>query len=106
MASDQFGDWYLSYCQTHNHTPGMQEVWDAAIQARASTQGADGDAKDAERYRWLRANTRGQSDRRGRQEFEMPDPHPVANIMQGSVAQHLDKAIDAAMAQAPKGDAG
>ena len=53
--------------------------------------------KDAERYRWLRANTHGEKDRRGRQEFCMPDPCPRANIMRGSVAQHLDAAIDADM---------
>lgn len=56
--------------------------------------------KDAERYRWLRANTHGEQDARGRQEFCMPDPHPQANIMRGSVAQHLDAAIDAEMLEA------
>ena len=52
---------------------------------------------DAGRYRWLRAGTRGQQDARRRQEFELPDPHPLGDIMRGSVAQHLDAAIDAAM---------
>ena len=56
--------------------------------------------KDAERYRWLRANTHGEQDGRGRQEFCMPDPCPRANIMRGSVAQHLDAAIDADMLEA------
>jgi hypothetical protein len=51
--------------------------------------------RDAERYRWLRENTHGEADARGRQEFCMPDPHPQSNIMRGSVAQHLDAAIDA-----------
>jgi hypothetical protein len=54
---------------------------------------------DARRYRWLRNRTRGVRDSRGRMEFDMPDPHPLGNIMQGSVAQHLDAAIDAALDQ-------
>lgn len=58
--------------------------------------------KDAERYRWLRAQVRGARDERGRQEFDMPDPHPLGDIMRGSVAQHFDAAVDAAMA--PKRD--
>jgi hypothetical protein len=64
--------------------------------------------EDAERYRWLRAWTTGQSDARGRQAFALPDPHPLGNIMRGSVSQHLDAAIDAARAvPAPTaGDAG
>ena len=50
---------------------------------------------DAARYRWLREGTSGESRSRGRAEFDMPCPSPIGNIMQGSVAQHLDKAIDA-----------
>jgi hypothetical protein len=57
---------------------------------------------DANRYRWLRDNTHGEADARGRQQFVMPDPHPQANIMRGSVAQHLDAAIDAAIASEPQ----
>lgn len=52
--------------------------------------------EDAERYRWLRLHTIGKADPRGRQEFELPDPHPRGDIMRGSVAQHLDAAIDSA----------
>lgn len=62
----------------------------------AAPQADAADAHDAARYRWLRRHTRGTRDTRGRQEFELPDPHPIGNIMQGSVAQHLDAAIDAA----------
>lgn len=57
---------------------------------------------DAERYRWLRHGTAGVRDSRGRMEFDLPDPHPLGNIMQGSVAQHLDAAIDAARSKDSK----
>lgn len=69
-----------------------QEVHDAAV-AEAG--------KDAERYRWLRSRTQGL---RGSYPkdlcFLLPQVLPVGNIMQGSVAQHLDEAIDAAIAAA------
>lgn len=58
--------------------------------------------EDAARYRWIRSNARGKVDGRGRQEFDLPDPHPLGNIMRGSVAQHLDAAIDSAIALAAK----
>ncbi len=54
--------------------------------------------KDAARYRWLRTHTHGERDAAGRAEFCMPNPMPRSNIMRGSVAQHLDAAIDADMA--------
>jgi hypothetical protein len=53
---------------------------------------------DAERYRWLRTHTHGERDAAGRAEFCMPNPMPRSNIMRGSVAQHLDAAIDADIA--------
>ncbi|PLC06353.1 hypothetical protein CY658_04790 [Variovorax sp. RO1] len=53
---------------------------------------------DAERYEWIRAHTTGHRDARRRMEFAFPDPHPIGNIMQGSVSQHLDAAIDQARA--------
>lgn len=34
-------------------------------------------------------------DRRGHAEFVFPWPLPLGNIMQGSVAEHLDNSIDA-----------
>ena len=58
---------------------------------------AENAEKDAERYRWVRSGTCGDRDSRGRMEFHLPDPHPLGNIMKGSVAQHLDAAIDSAM---------
>ena len=61
---------------------------------------------DAARYRWLRSQVRGKRDGRGRSEFDMPDPHPLGNIMQGSVAQHFDSSIDAEIAAAPVPEAG
>ena len=53
---------------------------------------------DAERYCWLRIRTAGLRDNEGRQYFSFPSMfglRPVGNIMQGSVGQHLDSAIDA-----------
>lgn len=66
-------------------------------------------ARDAQaslaRYDYIRSNARGRVDGRGRQEFDLPDPYPLSDIMRGSVAQHLDAAIDAALVAA-KGDSG
>lgn len=54
---------------------------------------------DAMRYRWLQHKTRGVYGVTSDQEFVLPHVHRVAgqDLMRGSVAQHLDKAIDAAM---------
>ena len=54
--------------------------------------------EDAERYRWVRYHTHAEADAQGRQEFVMRNPRPIGHIMGGSVAQHLDAAIDAARA--------
>ena len=57
--------------------------------------------EDAERYRWLRAQVTGHravSSARPAT-FAFPGPMalpPIGDIMRGSVAQHLDAAIDAA----------
>ncbi|WP_348619277.1 hypothetical protein [Paraburkholderia phymatum] len=63
-------------------------------------------AKDAERYRYLRHFTRGQQTFGGvstgaaprLQWFEFPAVAPLGNVMKGAVSQHLDEAIDAAIA--------
>lgn len=55
--------------------------------------------QDAVRYQWIRQHTSGKQDQRGRQEFVLPDPYPLTNIMRGSVAEHLDAAIDAAISK-------
>jgi hypothetical protein len=52
---------------------------------------------DAARYRWLRNRTCGVRDG-GLQRLALPSPRPLGNIMQGAVCQHLDNAIDAALA--------
>jgi hypothetical protein len=54
---------------------------------------------DALRYRWLQHKTRGVYGVTSDQEFVLPHVQRVAgqDLMRGSVAQHLDKAIDAAM---------
>ena len=61
--------------------------------------------KDAERWRKLRAMVRGErsSESARPAHFAFPthmELTPLADIMRGSVAQHLDAAIDAAMSDA------
>lgn len=54
--------------------------------------------EDARRYNWIRHRVGGSRDSRGIEEFDLPLVRPcVASIMQGSVAQHFDCAIDAAL---------
>jgi hypothetical protein len=57
--------------------------------------------KGAERYEWIRAGTSAGRDSQGFQQFNLPFLVPQDNLMRGSVAQHLDKAIDAAMKENP-----
>ena len=61
---------------------------------------------DAERYRYLRHWTQGTNIHEQRNNvvmkhgrFILPHIEPVGDIMRGSVAQHLDEAIDAAVAK-------
>ena len=72
--------------------------------AQPDSAPAQADALDAARYRYLRRWTSGQRHSRGRTQFVMPDPCPIGNIMQGSVAQHLDAAIDAEIQRDTRGD--
>jgi hypothetical protein len=71
-----------------------------ALDQRLSSA-ADAQAlRDAERYRWLRYRTKGLLEAAGAQYFAFPyrfDLPPVGDLMRGSVAQHLDNAIDAAL---------
>lgn len=62
--------------------------------------------EDAERFQWLRDRTRGICNyehtdnvlmRHGR--FQFPTVEPISDVMRGSVAQHLEDAIDAARAK-------
>jgi hypothetical protein len=62
--------------------------------------------EDAERYRWLRTRVSGHravgSGRPATFAFPGPlDLPPIGDIMRGSVAQHLDAAIDAARKKQP-----
>lgn len=65
-------------------------------------------ARDAERYRWLRNWTRRAYGIDSNPAFILPHvPIPTGpdqNIMRGSLAQHLDNAIDAAIERDKKGD--
>jgi hypothetical protein len=63
--------------------------------------------RSAERYRWLQARVFADRGRRGMAYFGLPLPRPVNNPMFGSVAQHFDEAIDAAIdaARQPPSDA-
>jgi hypothetical protein len=66
------------------------------------------DALDAARYRWLRNRTSGQRNASGHGYFEFPKRpqlNPLRDLMRGSVAQHLDEAIDAAIAAKQRGRA-
>ena len=72
--------------------------------AQPDSAPAQADALDAARYRYLRRWTSGQRHSRGRTQFVMPDPCPIGTIMQGSVAQHLDAAIDAEIQRDTRGD--
>jgi hypothetical protein len=66
----------------------------AALQAEVERLRAD-----AERYLWLRHRIGGSHTFNGKQCFAFPTGFqlpPVGNIFQGSVAQHLDAAIDQA----------
>ena len=67
----------------------------AMAQSPSAERELDALRKDAERYRWLRERTGGEWER-----FALPTVPllPKVNIMCGSVAQHLDDAIDAVMA--------
>ena len=59
----------------------------------------EADSKDAERYRWLRRFTGAGRTTRGLQQFVLSPPQPgERDLFRGSVAQHLDSAIDAAIA--------
>lgn len=51
---------------------------------------------DAERYRHIRHHVHGENYGLTSQTFVFDWPTPLANIMRGSVAEHLDAAIDAA----------
>lgn len=54
--------------------------------------------KDAERYQKLKGRVKGAQDFEGGQQyFKFPHFEPIGNIMKGSVAQHLDRAIDRAI---------
>lgn len=74
---------------------GLTEAADALTAQAAEIEAL---RADAARYQWIKSQTSASRDKRGRCEFEMPDPHPFGRIMQGSIAQHLDAAIDAALA--------
>lgn len=93
----------------------MQDDADAALrwltdaQSALLAQAAEKDAEierlraDAERYRYIRNWTRGEQNHNGRkQQFNFDFPKPLSNVMQGSVSQHLDAAIDASRAPAQK----
>ena len=57
--------------------------------------------KDAERYQYLRRWVRGETDLYTKQKTIHFFINPVGDVMKGSVAQHLDEAIDAAVSALP-----
>lgn len=58
---------------------------------------------DAERYQCLRNHISGDTDNFGNKVFELKSVRPLANHMKGSVAQHLDEAIDSIIRAGRKG---
>ncbi len=70
------------------------------IQAKDRAEQAEAERdefrKDAERYRYLRDRTSGDRYPSGVARFRLPDVKAHEGIFKGSVAQHLDAAIDAA----------
>ena len=60
----------------------------------------DAAVADAERYRYIRQHVHGENYGLTSQCFVFDWPTPLSNIMHGSVAQHLDAAIDAAKEEA------
>src|SRR4051812_12461629 len=68
------------------------ECQEAATAIEQLTAERDALLQDAKRYQWLRANTRGERRHSPAAEFVLPYPQPKGNIMQGSVAEHLDTA--------------
>lgn len=67
-------------------------------------EAADGGqmARDAGRYRWLRRFTAAGRNSMQRQQFVFPYVSPAGlDLFHGSVAQHLDAAIDASMKEQP-----
>lgn len=64
-------------------------------------EAVDGCQKDAERYRLIRSKTQGLRGTFPKDFcFMFPVILPLVNVMKGCVAQHLDEAIDAAIAAA------
>ncbi len=91
----------LSRCLNGPHFHG--DISDAlrslSDQVEALTKERDTLKVDAERYRWLSSRTSGHRNGLGAY-FGWPGPLTVvatANILTGSVAQHLDAAIDTAI---------
>jgi hypothetical protein len=99
----------------HDMEQGRLLAWDkpATGEPEALTYKADADAalaslqarleaaeRDAARYRWLRAGTTaGRSLPGSPASFNVRHVRAPADVMRGSVAQHLDAAIDAATSQ-------
>ena len=79
---------------------GYEAPSGAVIALKAACDEIESLRKDAERYRKLRARVRGER-RCGtgkNQEFAFPSRFelpPLGDVMRGSVAQHLDAALDA-----------
>jgi hypothetical protein len=80
----------------------IRAVWnrtqDPIATVRAFGSAIQPDQLDAQRYRWLRNRTGAWPSQPGAPvEFRVPLPRPTGNALKGSVAGHLDAAIDAAM---------
>jgi len=76
----------------------MMEKCRPIAQPLEQTRALTDDARDAARYRYLQGFVFADRGRRGPAYFGLPLPRPVSDPMRGSVAEHFDAAIDAALA--------
>lgn len=98
----------MDACYQRENAPELS-AYSAMLAAAPTPAEAPADVvRDAERYRWLRNWTRRAYGIDSNPAFILPHvPIPTGpdqNIMRGSLAQHLDNAIDAAIERDKKGD--
>ena len=104
-AAETLAESYGLHVQDARLDTRKQPTWRRAFARAILAAPAQGsDARDAARYRWLQARVFANRGSDGLAHFGFHSPKPVSNPMFGSVAQHFDEAIDAAMSrEQPKG---
>lgn len=95
---------HASDCAVHNAPALPVGECDCGLQAALAAQPSAGeDARDAARYRYLQHRVSGDRYPSGVARFRLPDIQAHEGIFKGSVAEHFDAAIDAAIAAGGKG---